>query len=697
MEQRQTIHIGSNNPVIKALVFIMAVIVIVYLFPNSKKFKFEYQKGKPWQYEDLHAPFEFSILKSQQEIEDEYNNIRLNFKPFFNVEKGATDRAKRRFKAKLGYKESENTDSIISIRPSRERIDLQTPDNLQHGFALIDRVYKYGLIKEADIIKGQRGSFEITLVDGKFADYVPLSSFIRQAYLKDSLRLWAQAFQPTLGLDVINSIEESIEPNIVYDSETSNQYQTGLQDDVSAAQGMVQRGELIVREDQVVSDMVYQKLESLRMVMEKEMGNNYNVWAVNIGQALVVSLSLILLVMFLFIFRKELIKDDARFTFLFFTITLMVFSCWLILQFEGVSIFLAPFCIVPIIIRAFFDTRVALYTHLISVLIIGFIIPNSFEFEFLQLAAGITALFSIVGLRKRAQLIVATIMIFGVYSIGYTGIHFMHEGDFTGLALEPYEWFAASSALTLFAYPSIYFFEKVFGFTSDVRLLELADTNSPLLKELALKAPGTFQHSLQVANLAEAAIDKIGGNSLLVRVGALYHDIGKMEMPIYFIENQVEGLNPHDSIDFDQSAHIIVSHVSKGIEIARKNRLPLQIIDFIETHHGTTRVQYFYHSYIKKFPDREVDLDLFTYPGPKPFSKETAVLMLADSVEASSRSLKTKDIESINLLVDNIVRARMDEEQFNNSDITMMDIENVKKIFKKMLANMYHARIEYPK
>lgn len=697
MEQRQTIHVGSNNFAVKLLVFIVTVITIVYLFPNSKKFEYEYQKGKPWQYEDLHAPFEFPILKSNQEIEDEYSDIRRNFKPFFNQEKGIAEKVKQQFKTKLGYKEGDNTDSIVSVRQSKESLGIRNPDNLSKGFAIIDHVYKHGLLKESEILRGQRPSFEVTVVDGKFADYRPLSSLIRQSQLKDSLKQWASKYDPPLGAEVVNTIEEVLIPNITYDSETSNKYETGLQGDISSMQGMVQKEELIVRQGAIVSGETYQKLESLRMVMEKEIGDGYNTWAVSLGQAIVVALSLVLLVMFLYIFRKELIKDNARFTFLFFTITLMVFSCWLILQFDNVSIFLAPFCIVPIIIRAFFDTRVALYTHLICVLIIGFVIPNSFEFEFLQLAAGITALFSIVGLRKRAQLIVATFMIFGVYALGYSGIQIMHEGDITNLNTEPYIWFAASSALTLFAYPSIYLFEKLFGFTSDVRLLELADTNSPLLKELALKAPGTFQHSLQVANLAEAAIDKIGGNSLLARVGALYHDIGKMEMPLYFIENQVEGINPHDAIEFDQSAHIIVNHVAKGIELARKNRLPLQIIDFIETHHGTTRVQYFYHSYIKKFPDKEIDLEVFTYPGPKPFSKETAVLMIADSVEAASRSLKNKNAESLNNLVDSIIQRQMDEEQFNNSDISMKNIDQVRKLYKKMLANMYHARIEYPK
>lgn len=664
------------------------------MFPNSRKFKYEYQKNKPWQYEDLKAPFSFPIYKSGVELDNEFEGIRKNFKPFFSINKSVHAKVKDKFRKELG---AEQPDTGLVVRRSKEKMVLNTSENLLAGLSLISELYRYGLYSDNDILRGKRGNFEITIVDGKYADERPLSSFIKVTAAKDSLSAWVVQRFPDMPQEVVDIIAKQLEPDVFYESDLSTEYKSGLEDDVSITQGLVQKDEVIVRRGNIVNNEVYQKLESLRMETEKQYGDNYNSWAVSIGQAVVISMALTLLVLFLWLFRKEMVRDNARFSFLFFIIILMVFTCWVVLQFDELNIYLVPFCIVTIIIRAFFDTRVALYTHLITVLVVGFIIPNSFEFVFLQLSAGIIALFSIVGLKKRGQLIVAAAMVFGMYALGYTGIQILHEGSFDNLYLKPYVWFAGSSLLLLFAYPSIFVFEKLFGFTSDVRLLELADTNSPLLKELALKAPGTFQHSLQVANLAEAAIDKIGGESLLVRTGALYHDIGKMEMPLYFIENQVEGVNPHDSIEFDQSAHIIVNHVARGVELAKNNRLPQQIIDFIETHHGTTRVQYFYNSYIKKFPDRAVDLELFSYPGPKPFSKETAVLMMADSVEAASRSLKSKDPESLNNLVDTIIHRMIEDEQFNESDITLKDIDVARRIFKKMLGNMYHARIEYPK
>lgn len=690
---RETVR-EANSVVFKTLVFVVSVILVVWMFPNSRKFKYEFQKNKPWLYEDLQAPFSFPIYKSDSDLSTEFEGIRRNFKPFFSLNTAVVDRVKIQFKRDLG---AEQPDTGLIMRRSKEKLVLNTADNVNAGLALINDIYKYGILAENDILRGKKGNFEITVVEGKFAEDRPLSSFIRFNSAKDSLTKWVTARYPNMPQEVAALVLRQLEPNIYYESDLSQEFKDNMEDDVSITQGIVQKDEIVVRRGNMVSPEVYQKLESLRLETEKQYVGTYNSWAVNIGQGVVISIALMLLVLFLFLFRKEMVRDNARFSFLFFIIVLMVFTCWAVLQFDQLNIYIVPFCIVTIIIRAFFDTRVALYTHLITVLVVGFVIPNSFEFVFLQLAAGIIALFSIVSLKKRGQLIVATGMIFSMYALGYTGIQIMHEGNFSSIYFEPYGWFAGSSLLVLFAYPSIFVFEKIFGFTSDVRLLELADTNSPLLKELALKAPGTFQHSLQVANLAEAAIDKIGGNSLLIRTGALYHDIGKMEMPLYFIENQVEGVNPHDTIEFDQSAHIIVNHVSKGIELAQRNRLPQQIIDFIETHHGTTRVQYFYNSYIKKFPDREFDLEAFSYPGPKPFSKETAVLMMADSVEAASRSLKSKDPESINNLVDSIIQRQIEEEQFNNSDITLKDIDQVKQKFKKMLGNMYHARIEYPK
>ena len=335
--------------------------------------------------------------------------------------------------------------------------------------------------------------------------------------------------------------------------------------------------------------------------------------------------------------------------------------------------------------------------HLLVVLIASFFIPNSFEFAFLQITAGMVAIYSIKNLVRREQFLISALLILLNYFITYLGISLIREGSFATIEWVKFMPFIFSVLLSLLAYPLIYLFEKLFGITSDITLIELTNTNSTLLRELAFKAPGTFQHSLQVANLAESAIFKIGGNSLLVRAGALYHDIGKMENPQFFIENQNKGLNPHDKLPYEDSAQIIIRHVVNGIEMARRNNLPEVIIDFIRTHHGNTRVDYFYQSFLKNFPEKIVDENTFRYPGPIPFTKETAVLMLADSVEAASRSLKEPDAESINLLVERIIEYKLAQNQLNDSNITLKEIETIKLIFKTMLMGIYHVRIDYLK
>lgn len=305
------------------------------------------------------------------------------------------------------------------------------------------------------------------------------------------------------------------------------------------------------------------------------------------------------------------------------------------------------------------------------------------------------AIYSIRNLIKREQLLLSALFILSAYFISYLGIALLREGSFSEIEWINFVPFIVSVLLSLLAYPLIYAFEKMFGITSDVALIELTNTNNKLLRELAFKAPGTFQHSLQVANLAEAAIFKIGGNSLLVRAGALYHDIGKIENPQYFIENQNTALSPHDKLPYEQSAQIIIKHVYKGIEITRRHQLPESVIDFIRTHHGNTRVDYFYQSFLKNSPEKFVDENIFRYPGPIPFSKETGVLMLADSVEAASRSLKNPDAQSINDLVERIINYKLEQNQLDNCDITLKDIETIKLIFKTMLMSIYHVRIDY--
>jgi len=355
-----------------------------------------------------------------------------------------------------------------------------------------------------------------------------------------------------------------------------------------------------------------------------------------------------------------------------------------------------PVCILPVVVRAFYDTRTALFTHIITLMIIGFEAPAGFEFMFIQTIAGMVAIFSIVSMSRRVQFFISILMIFLSYSISFIGVTIIHEANFKSIDWLNLKWFLGNSIITLFAFPLIFIFEKTFGFLSDVSLMELSDSNAPLLRELSLKAPGTFQHSLQVANLAEAAIFQIGGNPLLVRAGAMYHDIGKVDMPMYFIENQNSGSNPHDELAFEESARIIKSHVIRGIEKAKKHSIPEPIIDFIRTHHGTSLLQYFYHSFLKNFPEKVPDEDVFRYPGPLPFSRESAVLMMADSVEAASRSLQNPDAKAINILVDTIIDNQMEQKQYENAPVTLRDLSEIRKIFKKMLISIYHARIEYP-
>jgi putative nucleotidyltransferase with HDIG domain len=408
-----------------------------------------------------------------------------------------------------------------------------------------------------------------------------------------------------------------------------------------------------------------------------------------------VAIAITLLMIFLYLFRRDIYDDNRLMSLILLVITAMLFTLSMAIKWQLPNLYYIPYCIVPIIIRILFDTRLALNIHLLVVLIAGFFVPNSFEFAFYEITAGMVAIYSIKNLVRREQFLISAVIIILTYFVSYVGISLIREGSIVNIDWLGFIPFVVSVLLTLLAYPLIYLFEKVFALTSDITLIELTNTNAPLLREMAFSAPGTFQHSLQVANLAENAIYAIGGNALLVRAGALYHDIGKMENPLFFIENQSSGFNPHDKLPYEDSAQIIIRHVSKGIEMAQKANLPEIVINFIRTHHGDTRVDYFYQSFLKNFPEKIINENTFRYPGPVPFTKETGVLMLADSVEAASRSLKQPDEKSISDLVDRIVKYKLDQNQLKDSNITLKDIETIKEIFKRMLMSIYHVRIDY--
>ena len=492
-----------------------------------------------------------------------------------------------------------------------------------------------------------------------------------------------------------NLVEDHLQPNLIFDEKLTSIVQNNTVNSLSTTHGMVQKGELIIAKNNVIDDDAYQKLQSFKATYEAQTKTIGDSKLVYLGQILLVGFALTLQMVFLSMFRKDIFADNRQLSLLLLVITTMLLALTWAIKLNVPSLYYIPFCIVPIIIRILFDTRLALYLHLLVILIAGFFVPNSFEFVFYQITAGMVAIYSIRNLIKREQLLLSALFILTAYFISFVGIGLLREGSFSEIEWVNFVPFIVSVLLSLLAYPLIYAFERVFGITSDVALIELTNTNNKLLRELAFKAPGTFQHSLQVANLAEAAIFKIGGNSLLVRAGALYHDIGKIENPQYFIENQNTGVSPHDKLPYEQSAQIIIKHVHKGIELTRKHQLPESVIDFIRTHHGNTRVDYFYQSFLKNSPEKFVDENTFRYPGPIPFSKETGVLMLADSVEAASRSLKNPDAQSINDLVERIIDYKLEQNQLDNCDLTLKDLETIKLIFKTMLMSIYHVRIDY--
>ncbi len=643
-------------------------------------------KGKPWYHDDLIAPFDFAINKTKEELANEKAEVLKSAKPYFKF-----------------------NNAVVKVKKIELLKDFETNwDNKrnktlkENTYAvaknILDSIYNKGIIEPADVIDHKAPDFSIYVLNNNVAEERELRSFYTInsafAYMQQQLNVNAQA----TDIKFISSLlENAMAHSIIYDKETTDKILKQAIDDIAPSRDIILKDQSIISKGEIVDAKKYQVLESLKAEYDGQSVGAGSYLLILFGQIIIITVCLSVLIAFLAFFRKDVFDDNAKITFILILIILQVLMAKLAANSASFSIYILPFCILPIIIRSFFDTRVALFVHLVTVLIISFMAPNRFEFTFIQLLGGMVAIFSIVNMRNRSQIFISSTVIFLTYSISFIGITIIQEGGSDIITWFDFAWFGVSATLTLFSYPLIFVCEKIFGFTSDVSLLELSDTNGKLLRELASRAPGTFQHSLQVANLAEEAIYNIGGNALLVRTGALFHDIGKMEMPMYFIENQANGINPHDDLSFDDSAAIIIGHVIKGIEIAKKNNLPESIIDFIRTHHGTSLTTYFYRSFQKEFPEEIINEAKFHYPGPIPFSKETAVLMMADSVEAASRSLKKYDVESIDTLVEGIITTQIAQNQFVNADITFKDINTLKKIFKKKLMNVYHIRVEYPR
>ena len=647
-------------------------------FPEEKAFKYNLDKleGKPWNYEQLIAPMDFPIYKTITEVTNEKNEIKRSRKYYF-------------FRNNDIMKPT-NYEAFIR-RLKNKKVAAISKE-------VLDSVARRGIIETSEITEGKKSTFPIYIVENNIEKEHMLGDFftLRQAdqYVEERLE---GNVPPNEAEALRDSIENFFAVNIFYNKDLTEKALEQNLENVLPSHGKIMRGQTIINKGEIVTAEKMKILYSLKSELKQEekevVAGNYLLLS---GQVLVTGMSLAMMMLFLLFFRKNIFSQNSEITFIFLLIIIFCITATQVGS-NPANLYYIPFSIAPILIRTFFDTRTALFTHLNIIIIVSFLAADKFSFLFIELFAGIGAIFSVAALSRRSQLFNSIIAVFLTYFVAYFSLRLIEDASSFSFKVREFIPFAVGSATVIFAYPLIYISEKTFGFVSDFTLLELADSNSALLRDLAQKAPGTFQHSLQVASLAEEAVYKVGGNALLVRTGAMYHDIGKIKNPRYFIENMVGGVNPHEELESDESAKIIIRHVLDGVELAKEYKLPEQVIDFIRTHHGTTLTRFFFRSYQMTHEDEIIDEDKFRYPGPVPFSKETAVLMMADSVEAASRSLKRYDAQSIDNLVDKIVASQMEENQYLNSDITFRDVTAIKKIFKKRLMNIYHVRIEYPR
>jgi hypothetical protein len=613
-----------------------------------------------WPYADLVTEQEFLLKKTEKELNLEKQQLEKTTPVFFELK--TVERDQKLYQL----------DKLMQSNP------------LAYGELqpLFDSIYRRGVIESTERFVNR----QVFVINGNYAQPASYNDFftIRSAadFLSKNLKNFSGKINYADYLAITHYANE----------ERSKQYMNSHLDQISLYKNTIKAGEVLIRRGEVLTN------DKRFLINRYFYFQNSNIifsplrffakWAL----ALIL---LLILLVYLAFFRQLVFGQNLQVGFLFLILMLSVLAVFIFSKY-GLMIYALPFALVPILVRVFFDSRTALFTHLMVVLFCSFFMADKLEFILLQLLTGIGTLFAVAEMRKRQQIINASALVFVFYILIFASYQFGFGTPQLITKISVYVPFGISSLLVLLAYPFIFLTERFFGFISDFKLLELCDLNQPLLRKLSQDVPGTFQHSLQVANLAEEAIYHIGGNSLLVRAGAMYHDIGKLENPNFFTENQLSGFNPHHEIDPLESAKIIIQHVIKGVELAKEYNLPEQIIDFIRTHHGTTSVRYFLNLSKKQNSSSQIADTEFRYPGPIPFSKETAVLMIADGVEAASRSLKSHDAVSISELVDNIVDYKISQNQFINSDITFKDITTIKKIFKKRLINIYHARIEYP-
>lgn len=664
----------------KSLIFIATVSVIVYFLPNEGKFNYQFDINKPWKYGLLQASFDFPIYKNDMQVQKEQDSILATYQPYFHIEKNV---------------EKEMIERLREDYNKTLRHSLPGTDYIRYIERMLKEMYRNGIIAGNDLTRMEEDSITaIRTVEQNTATSRPVGQLYT---VKDAYEYLLNADTTHYKKKVLQqcNLNNYITPNLIYDEAKSEAAQKDLLSNISYANGFVLNGQKIIDRGEIVNEQTYNILESLRKEWEKRSDSLQEKRLTLAGQILYVGIFLFCFMVYLDLFRADYYERKGSLSLLFALIVLFPVIASVMVSQSLSSIYIVPFAMIPIIVRIFLDSRTAFMAHVTIILLCSITLRFPHEFILLQVVAGMVSIYSLRELSQRSQLLRTALVVFASYALLYFAFELIHENDLTKLNTRMYIYFMINGILLLFAYPLLFILEKTFGFTSNVTLVELSNINNSLLREMSEIAPGTFQHSLQMANLAAEAANKIGAKSQLVRTGALYHDIGKMVNPAFFTENQ-SGVNPHKSLNYEQSAQVIISHITDGLKLAEKHNLPKVIKDFISTHHGRGLTKYFYISYKNEHPDEEVDAEKFRYPGPNPFTKEQAILMMADSVEAASRSLPEYTEESIGTLVDKIIDAQVAEGFFKECPITFKDIALVKALFKEKLKTMYHTRISYP-
>ena len=666
-----------SNRSLLIILSVVSALLTVYFMPAGRQEKYTFTVGKPWTYDVLIAPFNFSIQKSDDVWQAEADSVKASFAPYFSRNAGVADAALAQFDK--FYQDS--LSKVVweeSYRALRRRLE---------------KVYRDGIISTADeeVLSGKQ---LFRVYEGNTSSFVQTSSVrsIRDAYrLVTDAEIYAYDRYTLLQ----HNIEQYIQPNLIYDEARSEADLTSQLNEISHYRGMVVEGQKIIDQGEIVDEQKSNIINSyLSIVNEKTQSKRFEMftWA---GRGVFVMLCFLILFIYLSLYRIDDVENRNVLWFLFGSISLFTVSVGLYCQYSSWSIFLFPCSMLAIMLRIFLDSRTAFTGYMTFILSTSLIVSMPYEYVLLQFLAGLTGIYSLKELSQRSQILRTCLLVFISYSLVWTAFQMTQLENIRDIDPLIFLYFAINCIIILLVYPLLFVIEKVFGFTSNVTLIELSNINNQLLRELAEKAPGTFQHSMQVSTLASEAATRIKANPQLVRTAALYHDIGKMDNAPFFTENQ-SGVNPHDKLTPQESARIITGHIEKGLELADKFGLPESIRGFIASHHGKGVARYFYIKYKQDHPDQEPDPKDFSYPGPNPYSKETAVVMMADAVEAASRSLKEYTEESIGELVDKIIDTPVEEGYFQDCPISWQEINRVKETFKEKLRTMYHTRISYP-